>query len=540
MTPYRLGDPVGSQWNASCPGSSPGDHRIQRNTRKRKFQNAVVIGLLSFVAVAGLAPAAEGRVIEDPSISVSQDNVVLQWNDVALQAVRRTIPGPTIVARALAILHTCMFDAWAAYDRAAVPTVPRRGWRRPDSEATDAKKAEAVSFAAYRALVDLFPTERALFDGLLSQLGYDLSNTSMDAGTPPGIGNSAAAAVLDFRHHDGSNQLGDLHPGAYSDYTGYRAVNTSAAVTDPNRWQPLAVLNSRGQVEVQVYTTPQWGNVTPFALTSGSALRPGPPALYPSPEYLNQAAQLVAISAGLTDLQKVTAEYFADGPNSEFPPGHWALFAQFVSRRDGHGIDDDVKMFFALGNALLDAGICAWDAKRAYDYVRPATAIPFLYAGELIQAWGGPFQGTQTIRGENWRPYQLSTVVTPPFPEYFSGHSVFSAAGAEILKSFTGSDALGYSVTIRAGSSFGEPGLVPAADVTLPFPTFSDAANQAGMSRRYGGIHFVQGDLTGRSLGRIIGAAVWAKAKTYFDGTAYRNGLPPANRSRPPVHKLTR
>ena len=467
------------------------------------------------------------------------DNVVLQWDNAALEAVRRTIPGPTVVSRAIAIVHTAMFDAWAAYDATAVPTVLRRGWRRPAVERTDANKAQAVSFAAYRALVDLFPAAKTVFDALMAQLGYDASDTSLDPTTAAGVGNAAAAAVLDVRHRDGSNQLGDLHAGAYTDYTGYQAVNTPTTVVDPNRWQPLSVLNPQGQLVTQVYTTPQWGNVTPFAMASGSALRPGPPARYPSSDYANQAADLVAISAGLTDVQKVTAEYFADGPNSEFPPGHWALFAQVVSRRDGHTLDDDAKMFFALGNALLDAGICAWDAKRAYDSVRPVTAIHFLYAGQLIQAWQ-PFRGTQTIRGEDWQPYQLSTVVTPPFPEYFSGHSVFSAAGAEVLKSFTGSDALGYSVTILKGTSRGEFGLVPATDVTLAFPTFSDAANAAGMSRRYGGIHFAQGDLTGRSLGRVIGAAVWAKAKTYFDGTAYRGEAVSTSRPRPFPRTLPR
>jgi hypothetical protein len=223
-------------------------------------------------------------------------------------------------------------------------------------------------------------------------------------------------------------------------------------------------VNSAGQAQTQVYTTPHWGNVIPFALTSGSALRPGPPATYPSQAYTDQAAEIIAISAGLNDVQKVTAEYFADGPSSEFPPGHWAIFAQFVSRRDAHSLDDDVKMFFALSNALLDASVCPWDAKRFYDSERPGTAIHFLFAGQMIVAWGGPFQGTRSIRGEDWQPYQLSTVRTPPFPEYFSGHSVFSAAGAEILKSFTGSDTFGDSVTIKARSSIGEPGVVPTND----------------------------------------------------------------------------
>ena len=470
------------------------------------------------------------------------DDAVILWDDAALQAVRLTIPGPTVVSRALAVLHTSIFDAWSAYDATAVPTVMQRGWRRPAAEQTAANKSQAVTFAAYRALTDLFPfpATKAVFDALMTRLGYDASNTTLDTGTPAGVGNAAAAAVLDYRHHDGSNQLGDLHPGAYSDYTGYHAVNTPTTIIDPNRWQPLLVSNSQGGVATQVYTTPQWGLVTPFALTSGSALRPGPPARYPSDDYTSQAVELVAISAALTDVQKVTAEYFADGPSSEFPPGHWAIFAQFVSRRDGHTLDDDVRMFFALGNALLDAGISAWDAKLFYDSERPATAIHFLFAGQMIQAWGGPFQGTQTIRGEDWRPYQLSTVVTPPFPEFFSGHSVFSAAGAEVLKSFSGGDTLGCSATIKKGTSIGEPGLVPTTDVTLTFPTFSDAANAAGMSRRYGGIHFAQGDLTGRSLGRVIGAAAWTKARTYFDGTAYRGEAVPTREPHPPVGVVRR
>lgn len=110
--------------------------------------------------------------------------------------------------------------------------------------------------------------------------------------------------------------------------------------------------------------------------------------------------------------------------------------------------------------------------------------------------------------------------MTPPFPEFISGHSTFSAAGAEILKSFAGSAAFGASATVRAGSSKVEPGAVPATDVTLSWATFSDAADQAGISRRYGGIHFVQGDLQGRSGGRLAGALVWAKALTHFNGTA--------------------
>jgi len=466
-----------------------------------------------------------------PGAAMADDNAVLVWDNAVLQGIRSASkPGPTIAARALAVAHTAMFDAWSSYDATAYPTIAHDDWRRPAAESTPAAKAEAVSYAGHRAVVDLFPSEAAYYDALLASQGYDPSDATTDPSTARGVGNAAAAAVLELRHHDGSNQLGDLAPGAYADYTGYQPVNTPTVVNDVNRWQPLVIVVGNSVV-TQSFTTPQWGLVTPFALGSGAALRPaqGPPA-YPDPQYQNEAAEIVAISASLDDYEKMQAEYFADGPGTEFPPGHWALFAQFVSRRDGHTLDDDVKLFFALGNGLLDASIAAWDAKRHWDSVRPLTAIRLLFKGVIIQGWGGPGQGTVSMLGEFWRPYQVPNVVTPPFPEFFSGHSVFSATAAEILAEFTGTDAFGFSVRIPAGSSAAEPGLVPAADLTFSWATFSEAAAAAGMSRRYGGIHFRTGDLTGRALGRLVGALAMERARTYFGAASTARPDPPPAR----------
>ena len=133
-------------------------------------------------------------------------------------------------------------------------------------------------------------------------------------------------------------------------------------------------------------------------------------------------------------------------------------------------------------------------------------------------AWAGPYLGTRPIDGATWVPYQPTTFPTPPFPEYSSGHSNFSAAGAEILNLFTGSDIFAASVTVPAASSKVEPGAVPQRAVTLSWATFSDAADQAGLSRRYGGIHFEQGDLDARATGRLAARRGWAKAQTYFIG----------------------
>ncbi|HEY6931709.1 MAG TPA: vanadium-dependent haloperoxidase [Thermoanaerobaculia bacterium] len=469
---------------------------------------------MTVLLTAGFAVAAAPR-------ALAADNVVLVWDEAIIQAIIPTRPGPTVAARQVAVVHTAMYDAWAAYDATAVPTMPHRGWRVPEADRTDANKAEAVSFAAYRALTDLFPSQKALFDSTLVTLGYDKDDVGLEnLATPAGIGEAAAEEVLAFRHHDGSNQLGDLAPGAYSDYTGYAPVNTPTQLIDPNRWQPLLVPSGTQLVE-QKYTTPQWGLVTPFALTSGSQFRPAQgPARYPSLAYAEQAQALITISAGLNDYEKTIAEFWADNSGTWFPPGHWAFFGQWISRRDGHTLDQDVKMFFALGNALLDASIACWDAKRVWDSVRPISAIPFLFAGRTILAWAGPYQGTQAIDGANWKPYQIPGNITPPFPEFFSGHSTFSAAAAEVLRSFTGSDSFAYSITFPAGSSSAEPGAVPATNLTVTFATFSDAADSAGMSRRYGGIHFQDGDLNGRATGRLVGAAVWAKAESYWNGTA--------------------
>jgi hypothetical protein len=453
----------------------------------------------------------------------ASDNVVIQWNEAILQSIRDIHPPPTVAARAIAIVHTCMFDAWAAYDEKARATVLGKRLRRPAVERTDANRGKAISIAAYACATDLFPSQRSQYQELLISLGFHASR-SKDPANAEGIGNLAASAILRRRHHDGSNQLGDLHPGAYTDYTGYRPVNDPDHVYNLDRWQPLRVPDGHGAYVIQRFTTPHWGKVNPFALGSGSRYRPERPVsiVVQRAEYEEQAHELLDISSNLTVEQRMIAEYWANGPDSELPPGLWCLLAQFVSLRDHHTVTEDVKMFFLLGNALLDASIAAWDAKRAYDSVRPITAIRFLTAGQKVRAWAGLGLGMQVLDGAEWQPYQPAVVVTPPFPEYVSGHSTFSAAAAEVLKRFTGSDAFGYSVSLEPGSSNVEPGTFPSNSVTLAWSTFTEAADQAGMSRRYCGIHFKTADLAGLALGRKVAQDVWDKGMFYIEGEKIR------------------
>ncbi|HZU75512.1 MAG TPA: phosphoesterase, partial [Dehalococcoidia bacterium] len=369
---------------------------------RRRFLRAA-LGALAGAAAGGLplAPRATARAATRQRAT---PNVVVQWNQAGLQAVRATHPGPPMVARALAVLHTCIFDAWAMYDPVAAPTAAPVVLKQPDLLRTPENKQQAVSLAAYAALADLFPDQLATFQQLLTALGYDAATAT--PGSPADVGLQCAAAVLALRHADGSNQLGDLHPGAYSDYTGYTPVNapdTPLEQIDPDHWQPLYVPDGQGGFAAQQYIGPHWGLVTPFALSSGAQFRPDVgPARYGTPEYQQQADQLLAISAALTDEQKVITEFWADGPGTVQPPGHWCQIGQFVSQRDGYDLDTDVVFFFLLSNALFDAGIACWDAKRVWDSVRPITAVHYLYRGQTITAWGGPYRGTQTMPGEAW------------------------------------------------------------------------------------------------------------------------------------------
>ena len=172
------------------------------------------------------------------------------------------------------------------------------------------------------------------------------------------------------------------------------------------RWQPLRVPDGAGGFTVQKYLTPHWGGVTPFALTSPNQFQPPGPTKTTLLLLDQEITDTLLTDATLTDLTKTRAEYWADGPHSETPPGHWILFAGAVSRARGYGLDQSVKLTFAVANAELDASIAAWNAKRRWDYVRPITAVRTRMKGKLVLAWAGPGKGTRLIRGETWTPYQ--------------------------------------------------------------------------------------------------------------------------------------
>ncbi len=470
-------------------------------------------GLLCALSAAGLVACGGGgdttsaNPPSQPPSQPYQASTAVAWNSVALDAVRAGTLGPPAVARALGMVHTAMFDAWAAYDEKAVAVSANAPSKRPAAERTDDAKKAAVSVAAYRVLVDLYPAQKEKFDTALKAQGLAPENTATADGSPTATGNSAAAALLAFRRVDGANQA-----NGYADTSAYAPVNTATAMKDVNYWQPQTFCNNR----TPGYLLPHWGTVAPFALASGAAVRPTQgPAKLGEPKFTQQALDLIAISAGLNEYQKTVAEYWADGPASETPPGHWMLFAQSASAYYRYTLDQDVMLYMVMGNAMHDAGVATWDAKRAYNSARPISTIRELFKDQTIKSWVKD-KGIVDVKGQEWSPYQPCTFITPPFAEYTSGHSAFSAAGAEVLKRFTGSDSNTYSSLIKAGSLKTESNM-PSKDVTVSWPTFTAAADEAGMSRRFGGIHFEDGDLVGRKIGRDVADQVWKRAATHFN-----------------------
>lgn len=203
----------------------------------------------------------------------ADDNIVLKWNNATLEAIKINKTPPPMAARNLALVHTAMYDAWTAYDDVAFSTLFDGFCRRPKDERTLENKQKAISFAAYKVLLNLFPLiSHQAFETLMIELGYDPNDNEYNMHTPSGIGNTVAFDLINFRKNDMSNQLGN-DPNSkgtpYSDYTGYQPVNTFDHLNDPSKWQPLLVNGV-----VQTFLVPHWGLVVPFSLTNLAELTP--------------------------------------------------------------------------------------------------------------------------------------------------------------------------------------------------------------------------------------------------------------------------
>ena len=498
-----------------------------------------------------LDAASQTVSVDDPSPSVS-----VRWDRAAQAAVTADVSGPTIASRAYALTHTAIYDAWAAGEETAsgIHFSAKSDLADPEIEA-------AMSHAAHAMLVSLFPDQEATFDARLREMGLVPGGD----GEAAELGRAAANAVIKARLADGANQAQDYQSVVDPCHDPiYTAVNASPLeMRDIQRWTPESIpLDPEDASPEQWFLTPHWGRVDTFGLESGDAIRPVAPEPFflvdgatmdfeaktialangdvvpvsrdligtiINPGFIAQAERVVEASANLTDKEKMIAEFWEDGRNTSFPPGTMMTLAQFVSAREDHTTGEDARMFLAMGNAQMDAGIAAWDAKVHYDYTRPVRAIRELGAlgligepgtdemtgetGFVVKSWGGPGEGKRLILAENWLSYQPpGGEPSPAFAEYVSGHSTFSAAGAEVLRLFAGSDTLGASVSFQPGDSRFEGEDGPTNPVTLAWETLTQAADESGISRIYGGIHFDDGNHNGLAMGREAARASFERA----------------------------
>ena len=498
----------------------------------------VVTGSLALLGMAKQGQSAAPPTTRRPSPRSS----AYRWLEIALEATAREHdragPRPTVGSRMLAIAVTAAYDAWAAYDGKAVGTRLGGRLRRPPAERTVANKEKAVAYATYRALLYVFPEDAKWLAGQMRKENLDPRDASTDPRTAQGVGNVAAAALIAHRRGDGSNQHGDevgSDGKPYADYTFYRPINPATKILDPDCWQPIAFDDGKGGKVTPGFLTPHWYRVKPLALDRCDQFRPAGPPKAASKRLREEVDEVLRFNGSLTVEQKALVEFMRDGPRSTGQSGHWLRIAQDVSRRDRNGIDEDVKLFFSVGNVAFDAFIACWEAKRYYDSSRPWTLVRHYYKGKKVVGWGGAGKGVVELPAEDWHPYSPLTFITPPFPGYPSGHSTVSGAAARMLELFTGSDRYG-EVERRQAGELTEPGfdckimqqhlkkfpLDPklSCAVALRLPTFSVTAKMAGLSRVLGGYHIQTDNVDGLKLGRTIAEHSWPKYQAYFDGTA--------------------
>jgi hypothetical protein len=401
------------------------------------------IGLLFALATSTAFPAQE----KNTDRPRAAPDAVLRWNEAALAAVKADNTPPPMAARNLAIIHVAVYDAVNAIEKTHKPF-------RVEMEAPVGAAPEvAAAVAAHRALVALYPRQARRFDELLDEC-LDETPTGATRTNGAALGIAVADKLLAWRADDGATRKGDHVAGKA-----------------PGVWRPTPP-------ELLPALLPHWSSVTPFALADPAKFRPAAPPALDADEYAAAFREVKALgdrrSGARTVEQTLIAWFWADEAGTVTPPGHWNRIAQGVAFRKKTTLAENARLFALLNVSLADAAVCCWDCKFKHNIWRPVTAI------RAAERDGDP----------DWSPL----ITTPPFPAYVSGHSTFSAAAATVLADFFGGDEFEFET-----DSDGLKGL------NRKFTRFSAAAEEAGRSRIYGGIHWEFDNREGLALGKAVG-----------------------------------
>jgi hypothetical protein len=390
--------------------------------------------------------------------TIPRADVVLDWNSLMIDAIRSDNSGPTLSSRNLAILHTAIYDAVNSVLRTHQPY-------RFQLDATPGTSAEAAAVgAAYEVMKTLYQPFRARADELYT---IWLADAPADVSTTNGLalGNQVGQLAVQDRSADGSS-------------TDVPYIPSDA----PGQWR-------RTPPFFRPPLTPQWRYVTPFCIPGTEPFLPPPPPALESLAYAEAFNQVKAIgsrnSTVRTPEQSQIAMFWSDFSYTSMPPGHWHLIAETIARDRNNTLAENARLFALISVAQADGAIVCWEAKYRYNFWRPVTAI------QRADEDNNPL----TEADKNW----AQLLPSPPFPAYPSGHSTFSKASAQVLTHFYGTDAITFNATADA-----LPGVVRA------FHSLAECADEVGMSRIYGGFHYLFDNIYGRSSGQQIGDYVSA------------------------------
>jgi hypothetical protein len=395
--------------------------------------------------------------------TTTDGTVVREWTDLAFAAVRSNNLSDARAARLYAMVDAAMYDAVNATGGG-----PPRAAAIVAAQHAPGDPSAAAAGAAHDVLAALFPASAATYD---AQLAADLAAVPARPQAERGreSGAQVAQGVLAARAADGSQGTDETQPG------------DPALGKFENPWSGV-----------------QFRNLAPFAIADPSVyVGPGPPPLG-SPEYMD-ALNTTRVLGGATPAdpdKRATYDFWALGGKTNQPPGAWLQVAEAVSQSRGLDLADTARLFALESMAMADTVAPTYTTKFVFHSWRPTRAI-------------------RTLVDPAWTSRSGSAGGTP---EYFSGHSTFSSAGATVLAGFFCDDAVPFSLTTDP------TGGIPTG--TRSYDSFSSAAAEAGISRVYGGLHFPFSNQDAAAAGRAVGAEVLRTALLREHGPAHDGTCP--------------
>lgn len=391
------------------------------------------------------------------------DNAVLTWNEQALNAIRLARTPPPVASHHLAAVHTAIHDTLNGITRT------HRSWQGDAVAPVGANRDAAIASAAFTVINALWgqaanpQNYRNAYDQALAGITDSQAKTDGIA-----FGKKMAEAVLARRGQSGWN----------------KPIEGVFSSTEAGKWRETPP-------GFRPTVLPHWAKVVPYVMKSPDQFRAPPPPALNSAEHAEEIAYVVRVGARdnseRSEYETLAAPFWADDLGSATPPGHWNVIAQDLTRRNKLSTAETARLFALLNLACADAGISCWDTKFHYSTWRPETAVREVTKDSNPHAVA--------------HPEFIPLMVTPAFPSYTSGHSTFSAAGSRIIERFFGTDDIEFTTT-----SDGLPGAVRS------FKKLSDARKEIGMSRVWGGIHFMSDNLVGQDCGIKLADYVYDNA----------------------------